>query len=86
MKDAIKDIHKACIDGGAAEDLELPTKPLTYASLIAQLKSLGLIPSTADVPSVSGAGAGADGAMDRVEEQQQQKLLDDHHKEVLGLF
>ena len=79
VKDAIKDLHKACIDEGAAEDLELPTKPLTYAALIAQLKTLGLLPSA----SQAAPGPVAGDVMDMVEEQHQQKLLDDHHNEVI---
>ena len=80
VKEAIKDLHKACIDGGASGDLELPTKPLTYVALISHLKTLGLLPSVPECPPVPGAGD----FMDKVEEQQQQKLLDDHHKEVFS--
>ena len=79
VKEAIKDLHKACIDEGAAEDLELPRKPLTYAALITQLKTLGLLPASApEAPLVTEAGD----VVDRVEEHQQKKLLDDHQNEV----
>ena len=70
VKEAIKDLHKACIDGGASGDL----------ALISHLKTLGLLPSVPECPPVPGAGD----FMDKVEEQQQQKLLDDHHKEVFS--
>ena len=81
VSEAIRDLHKACVDEGAT-DLELPTAPLTYSALVNKLKDLGLIPPSPPkvAPRVAASHA------EQVEQQQQLLLLETHHNEVLFIF
>ena len=84
VTEAIKDLNESCVDEGAT-DLELPTRALTYSSLIAKLKDLGLIPPPPPPPEVVQQGP-APARVEQVEQQQQLLFLDSHRTEVLYIF
>lgn len=77
VSEAIRDLHKACVDEGAT-DLELPTGPLTYSALVTKLRELGLIPPS---PPKVAPGVAASRA-EQVEQHQQMLLLGTHRNEA----
>ena len=93
VSEAISDIHQACIDEGATE-LTMPTKPLTYTSLILKLKDLGLVtpsgnggdaPPPPPPPAAQQQQDDVD-AQVRVDQIEEAAILANHHNEVNLLF